>query len=146
MNAVADGGPGLPRYLRASMNRRTAPVVLVPITADQAKGTLNARGIKAIHAPGQSGDADEIIGANCLGLAFFHGLPAVSVAGKPSSVYLIYECFSGYTRVAKKATLLKYLKPHSDGDAILLDLESGGQLLIYWSGTGYSTKFVRKGG
>lgn len=145
VSAVADGGPGFPRYLRTPMVKAAVPVLVIPISADQAKGTLNARGVKAIRLPGQSGDVDESIGANCLGLAFFHGLPAGSISGKPSSVHLLYECFSGYTRVAKGAPLLRHSKPRADSDAVLLDLETGGQLLVYWSGNGYITRLVRRG-
>ena len=145
VSAVTEGGSGLPRYLRTPMVKAAVPVLVIPVSADQAKGTLNARGVKAIRLPGQSGDVDESIGANCLGLAFFHGLPAGSFSGKPSSVHLLYECFSGYTRVANRAHLLRRATPRADSDAVLLDLETGGQLLVYWSGNRYITKLVRRG-
>lgn len=145
VSAVTDGSTGLPRYLRTPMIKSAVPVLVIPVSAAEAKGTLNARGVKAIRLPGQSGGVDENIGANCLGLAFFHGLPASSFSGKPTSVYLLYECFSGYTRVANGAPLLRHSKPRADSDAVLLDLETGGQLLVYWSGNSYITSLVRRG-
>lgn len=64
---------------------------------------------------------------------------------KLSAVHMLYECFSGYTRVAKGSTLLRNAGVHATGEAVLLDLETGGQLLVYWDGGRYRTKLVRLG-
>lgn len=137
--------PAFPRYMRVRLTGAPDPVLLLPVFVDQAKGKLDARGVRAINLPGQDGGVDENIGTNCMGLAFFHGIAATSKPGKPSSVHMLYECFSGYSRVAKGAPMLKPLRPRAVGEAILLDLETGGQVLIYWSAKGYRTKTVRAG-
>lgn len=135
----------LPRYRWARLTVASEPVLLVPVLIDSAKGRLDVRGVKAINVPGQRGSADDNIGANCLGLALFHGMAPDATQSRPSSVHMLYECFSGYTQVAKGAPILRHLKPRPAGEAVLLDLETGGQLLIYWSGNGYRTKIVRIG-
>lgn len=135
----------LPRYMRVRLTRALHSVLLVPVLIDSAKGKLEARGVKAINLPGQSGSADENIGANCMGLAFLHGIAPNATRTEASSVYTLYECFSGYSHVARGAAMLKQLRPGAAGEAVLLDLESGGQLLVYWSESGYKTKMVRSG-
>lgn len=135
----------LPRYMHARLTGTSHSVLLLPVFIDSAKGKLDARGVRAINLPGQIGSADENIGANCMGLAFLHGFDLSAKRSKPSSVYMLYECFSGYSRVAKGAPVLQPLRPAAAGEAVLLDLESGGQLLVYWSRKGYRTKMVRIG-
>lgn len=127
----------MPRYLRVAFTKALPPVLVIPIHVDGAKGTLNARPFKAITEDGYDASPDETIGSNCLALAF---LP-----DRPSEVHMLYECFSGYTRVAKGSTLLRNARVHAAGEAVLLDLETGGQLLVYWDGERYRTKLVRLG-
>lgn len=134
-----------PQYLWARLTGPSDSVLLLPVLIDSVKGTLAVRGVKAISLPGQSGSADDNIGANCMGLAFFHGLTPDARPGKASAVYTLYECFSGYSHVKKGSPILTPLKPRAAGDAVLLDLETGGQLLVYWSAKGYRTKMVRLG-
>lgn len=64
---------------------------------------------------------------------------------KLSSAYILYECFSGYTKVQAGSRLLSKAGVPGQNDAILLDLESGGQMLVYWNGVDYATKYVRNG-
>ena len=135
----------LPRYMWARLTGPSESVLLLPAFIDSVKGKLHVRGVRAINLPGQSGSADENIGTNCMGLAFFHGMAPDARLSKPSSVYTLYECFSGYSHVAKGAPILKPLRPRAAGEAVLLDLETGGQLLVYWAGKGYRTKLVRIG-
>lgn len=143
--AAGEIGSTLPRYMWARLTGPSESILLIPVFIDSMKGRLNVRGVKAIHLPGQSGSADENIGANCMGLAFFHGMAPHATQSKPSSVHTLYECFSGYSHVAKGAPILRPLSPRAAGEAVLLDLESGGQLLVYWTGKGYSTTLVRIG-
>lgn len=134
------------RYMRVAFNDAQPPVLVIPINVDAAKGALSTRPIKVITDNGDDISPDDAIGANCLALAFFHGLPtARKWDTKPSAVYMLYECFSGYTRVAKRATLLRNARVHAAGEAILLELETGGQLLVYWEKGRYRTKLVRMG-
>jgi hypothetical protein len=115
----------------------------VPMHVDKAKGTLDARGIKSITKNAQ-GSVDASIGEHCIGLAFLHGTKG-SKSFKPDSAYLLYECFSGYTKVRAGSQFLTNARVPVHNDAILLDLESGGQMLIYWDSGEYATKYVRTG-
>jgi hypothetical protein len=148
VSLVSDSNAALPRYIAA---RITAPrtgerVLIVPLNVDAAKGTLNARGIRLIDSNDGGDSADDTIGGNCLGLAFFHGaMPPNGLQLQAQKVYLLYECFSGFTRVATNASLLKKARVHAAGEAVLLDLETGGQLLVYWHGGAYHSKIVRLG-
>lgn len=144
--ASSGGVAGMPRYMRVSLTGKRLPVLVVPIHIDDAQGTLNARPIKVVTRDQGNILPDEAVGGKCLALAFFHGLHATKgEAAKPSEVYMLYDCFSGYTRGAKGARLLRDARVHAEGEAVLLDLETGGQLLVYWSGDRYRTKLVRMG-
>lgn len=65
----------MPRYIWVEFTRGSSPVLVIPIHVDGAKGTLNARSIKAITEDGYEISPDETIGSNCLALAFLHDLP-----------------------------------------------------------------------
>lgn len=119
---------------------------MVPIHVDDAKGTLNARRIKVITRDQRGLLPDDVVGANCLSLAFFHGLNSVKEGdAKKSEVYMLYDCFSGYTRVAKSAPILRDAHVSAEGEAVLLGLETGGQLLVYWRDGRYHARLVRMG-
>ena len=133
----------LPRYLRAHLNDDNAEDIVIPIHVDKAKGTLDRRGIKTIKI-GEAHTIDASIGKNCLGLAFLHSASKARPL-KSSAAHMAYECFSGYTTVKAGAQMLTSAEIPVRNDAILLDLESGGQLLIYWNGGTYVSKYVRRG-
>ena len=132
-----------PRYLRASLHNDDLEDLVVAILVDKAKGTLDARGIKPVSVDGQR-SVDAAVGQHCLGLAFLHGSNRTRPF-KPASVYMLYECFSGYAKVRAGAKLLSNAKVPTQNDAVLLDLESGGQMLIYWNNGEYNAKYVRRG-
>ena len=137
-----------PRYLRVAVTSLppNEQVLVVALHVDAAKGALNQRAIKLIATANGEASVDDAIGKNCLGLAFFHGVaPSAAATRAAHSVYFLYECFSGYTRVAQTAPMLKRARVNAEGEAILLDLESGGQLLVYWREGQYRTKLVRLG-
>jgi hypothetical protein len=138
-------GTTMPRYIWTALTGKSTPVLVVPLGPDAAKGTLNAKPIKAILPWSESVQLDDMVGGNCLGLAFFHGLSKTKWGAAPSEVYFLYDCFSDFTRVAAHAPLLRDAHVHAAGEAILLDLETGGQLLVYWSKGRYRTQLVRMG-
>jgi hypothetical protein len=111
---------------------------------DRARGTLSARAITAVPLHGQT-NADAAIGNNCLALGIFHGAGKQSAVQAVSRVFMLYECFFGYTKVRSNAPLMRRAKVKAVGDALLLDLESGGQLLVYWHGDNYRGQYVRLG-
>jgi len=88
----------MPRYIWVEFTRGSSPVLVIPIHVDGAKGTLNARSIKAITEDGYEISPDETIGSNCLALAFLHDLPSVKAREdkrqslKPSATLLPVEC------------------------------------------------------
>jgi hypothetical protein len=132
-----------PRYLRASLNYDDVEDLVVPLYVDKAKGTLDTRGIKPVPPRGER-SVDASIGEHCLGLAFLHG-SGEGQPFKPASAYLAYECFSGYTKVRAGAQLLTNAGVPVHNDAVLLDLENGGQMLIYWRSGEYAERNVRRG-
>lgn len=90
------------------------------------------------------------MGQNCLGLAIFHGASRSWVGELLGTPVLVYECFSG-CRVVRKGTRVRRgpasrgRTPVLKGDALQLDLETGGQTLVYWDGRTYRGFGQREG-
>jgi len=77
---------------------------------------------------------------NCLGIAVSHGL-SVGM-GVPEQKFIMYQCFSSVKLVAKgqkikRGSGSRGRTPVLKGDALALDLETGGTALIYWDGKTY---------
>lgn len=141
---ASDGSTSsFPRYLSVSANSGEASALVVPLHVDRAKGTLDELGIKSISR-NTHGSVDASIGEHCLGLAIVHG-KKWGKSFTPDTAYLLYECFSGYTKIGAGSQLLEHARVPVRNDAILLHLESGGQMLVYWDRGEYATKYVRNG-
>ena len=142
---IHDGGPGLPSYTQANLSKAKLgrPELVLVVDVDRAKGKLNSRAITQISSGDSASTLDDAVGGHCLGLAIFHGMRPGAVADAPSAIYLLYECFSGYSRVRAGAPALKQVA--AAGDGLLLELESGGQSLVYWKNGRYHQKLVRRG-
>jgi hypothetical protein len=144
VEVVVDGTSSLPRYLRGDFNGDGSNDLVVPLIVDRARGTLDAKGITAALLEGET-SADKAIGSYCLALGIFHGDGRRGAEKRTSHVFMLYQCFSGYTKVSAQATLIHRSKVNAVGDTLLLDLESGGQMLVYWHGENYHGHYVRLG-
>ncbi|WP_124452180.1 hypothetical protein [Paucibacter sp. KBW04] len=132
-----------PRYFLLSLNHGDAEDLVIPIHVDKAKGSLDARGIKPISIAGHR-SVDASIGEHCLGLAFLHGNGGTKPF-KSTAASMVYKCFSEYSKIRAGAQLLTGARVPVHSDAVLLDLESGGQMLIYCDSGKYAAKYVRRG-
>lgn len=87
---------------------------------------------------------------NCLGLVVLHGSAKDWDPRAISDKFIIYDCFSSIRHIPKGAPIRRGRKstgppPRLKGDAILLDLESGAQTLVYWDGKTYRGFSIRRG-
>ena len=84
----------------------------------------------------------------CLGVALIHG----SAEGwyTPMEKYMFYACFSDF-RLLRKGQKIRRGRgsvgptPVTTGDALQLEMETGGTVLIYWDGKTYRG-FGQRGG
>jgi hypothetical protein len=79
---------------------------------------------------------------NCLGVAIIHGTPAGWTTPAPGYRYMFYECFSPFRLIHRKQRIrrgddAKGATPVLKGDAIQLELETGGRTIVYWNGHTY---------
>jgi hypothetical protein len=90
------------------------------------------------------------MGHHCLGIAIFQGSsPSWSGATRGAPI-LAYDCFSGCRVIRKGMRVRRSLAsrgrtPVLKGDALQLDLETGGQTLVYWDGRTYRGFCQRNG-
>ena len=78
-------------------------------------------------------------GHHCLGLAIIHDVDATTAGVSPVGRQLFYGCFSSWRLVRKSraAVLARGAIAQPRGDALILDLESGGVLMLYSDGVSY---------
>jgi hypothetical protein len=79
---------------------------------------------------------------NCLGVAIIHGTPAGWTTSPPGNRYMFYECFSPFRLIHRKQRIRRGddasgPTPVLKGDAIQLELETGGRTIVYWNGHTY---------
>jgi hypothetical protein len=149
---VAEMGSGT--YVIGDFNNDGFEDLAVPVNFERDRSEVKSHGVIVIdldpYSPnnGQQIDPTEIKMQNCLGLAIMSG----SSAGwkQPAAKFLSYQCFSslklqpkGRAIVAAKGS--KRRSPRLIGDSVVLDLENGGQTLVYWSGTTFRAFPLRSG-
>lgn len=145
---VSDASPGLPPFVHVAITRRKneQPVLVIPLRIHTVPHEPNMTAIRSIDtfssAPATFAD---VVASNCYSLAFFHKVKATATAPISPELYLLHECFSGYARVKQMSPILRRARIDAAGDAISIDLESGGQMVVYWKNGRYRTKLVRLG-
>jgi len=86
----------------------------------------------------------------CLGVALIHGRAERWDTPEPMEKYMFYACFSDFHLLRKGQKIRRGRgsvgpTPVSTGDALQLDMETGGTVLIYWDGKTYRG-FGQQGG
>ncbi len=89
------------------------------------------------------------MGHHCLGLVIIHGSSRSWNGAMRGAPFLFYDCFSA-CRVIRRGTRLGgdcsgRRSPVLKGDALQLELETGGQSLVYWNGRTYRGFCQRNG-
>jgi hypothetical protein len=120
--------------------------IAVMVNIESATGDLKPHGVRLFdtdpysQSNGMELDPAKLEVHNCSGLAIVHG----SVGGwrKPLAKFMIYNCFSSVKLFAKgsrikRSSQSKGITPRPLGDFLLLDLENGGQAIVYWNGKSY---------
>lgn len=137
-----------PYYLLGDFNGDGNQDIAVQVQAEEQREELRTRGVRYLDInPFSQRNGSELnpvadMGRHCVGIVILHGSsPAWNdkFTGQP---YFFYECFSPFRIVKRGERILhesgaKGQAPVPRGDAIQLDLESGGQTLVYWDGKTY---------
>ena len=132
------------KALRGRMDGDTLEDLIITVLADSARGFLNARPLAVINIHG-SATPDAAIGQKCFGLLVIlrASLRARFEARLPG--HFGYECYSGIRRVPAGAEILRLAGVPSSQDGLLLDLESGGLMLLFWERDRFRFRYVRRG-
>lgn len=128
--------------------------VLVNVEDDRAE--LKKHGVKYLdthplsRTNGSEIDPELAMGHNCIGIAIIHGTAEGWNVATPAAKFLVYDCFSALRLLHRGEKLRRGSgsrgpTPTPKGDAIFLDLETGGTSLIYWNGRTYRGFGLRGG-
>jgi hypothetical protein len=139
---------GNPWYRLGDFNGDGLQDLAVLVLVESGREELLKHGVEYIDIdPFSKGNGSELdpmtdMGQHCLGLAIFQG-SSRSWSGATLGVpVLVYECFSEYRVIGKGMRVRRGLAskgrtPVLQGDALQLELETGGQTLVYWDGRTY---------
>ncbi|HEV8485464.1 MAG TPA: hypothetical protein VGV87_18115 [Blastocatellia bacterium] len=147
---------GNPWYEQGDFNGDGLQDLAVLVLVESGREELRKHGVKYINidpfsrSNGLQLDPLTDMGQHCLGLAILHGSSRSWSGAMLGVPVLVYDCFSG-CRVIKKGTYVRRGRasrarsPVLKGDALQLELETGGQTLVYWDGRTYRG-FARRTG
>ena len=147
---------GNPWYRLGDFNGDGLQDLAVLVLVESGREELRKHGVQFINIdPFSKGNGSEIdpltdMGQHCLGLAIFHG-SSRSWRGETLGVpVLVYDCFSTCRVIMKgmrvrRSDCSSGRSPVLKGDALQLELETGGQTLVYWSGRTYRGFCLRNG-
>ena len=147
-----------PVYVLSDFNGDGFKDVAVVLVIEEGRDELKNHGVRYIDVDPFSrtngrelnpNDGDKM-GHNCLGLVFLHGSAKDWDPRTISDKFFIYDCFSSIRHVPKGVPIRRGRRstgppPRLKGDAIVLDLESGAQTLVYWDGQTYRGFSIRRG-
>jgi hypothetical protein len=145
-----------PVYVLTDFNGDGYLDVAIVVSIEQGRDELKAHGVHYLDVDpfsktnGRELEPNEKMGQNCLGLAILHGSSKQWDLRAVSDKFITYDCFSSIRQVPKGAPIRRGRRstgppPRLKGDAILLDLESGAQSLVYWDGKTYHGFSIRRG-
>ena len=145
-----------PIYVLSDFNGDGFLDVAIVVSIEQGRDEIRSHGVRYLDVDpfsktnGRELEPNEKMGQNCLGLAILHGSSKQWDLRAVSDKFIIYDCFSSIRRVPKGVPIKRGRRstgppPRLKGDAILLDLESGAQSLVYWDGKTYRGFSIRRG-
>jgi len=145
-----------PVYVLSDFNGDGFKDVAVVVVVEEGRDQLKNHGVRYLDVDpfsktnGRELEPTEKMGHNCLGLVFLHGSAKDWDPRTISDKFFIYDCFSSIRQVPKGVPIRRGRTsagppPRLKGDAIVLDLESGAQTLVYWDGKTYRGFSIRRG-
>lgn len=137
-----------PYYILGDFNGDGNQDLAVLVKVESEREELKAQNVKYIDTnPYSKRNGSELdpltdMGHYCLGILVLHGASHSWRDGFISPPYIFYESFSLFRLVKRQDRVQrgdgsKGKTPILTGDAIQLDLETGGQMLVYWDGGTY---------
>jgi hypothetical protein len=145
-----------PVYVLTDFNGDGFLDVAIVVSIEQGRDELKSHGVRYLDVDpfsktnGRELEPNEKMGQNCLGLAILHGSSKQWDLRAVTDKFIVYDCFSSIRRVPKNVPIRRGRRstgppPRLKGDAIVLDLESGAQSLVYWDGKTYRGFSIRRG-
>lgn len=137
-----------PFFLTGDFNGDGKPDIAVLVNIENAREELAAHSVKFIdidpHSRRNGSQIDPLTTSrhNCVGVAIVHGTAAGWTITQPGNRYMFYECFSPFRLIRRNQRIprgngARGTAPVLKGDAIQLELESGGRAIVYWNGHTY---------
>jgi hypothetical protein len=137
-----------PFFLTGDYNGDGNADIAILVNIENGREGLTGHGVKFIdidpHSKQNGVQIDPLSTSNhnCVGVAIIHGTPAGWMTSLPGNRYMFYECFSPFRLIHRKQRLRRGADargptPVLQGDAIELELETGGRTIVYWNGRTY---------
>jgi hypothetical protein len=147
-----------PTYLLGDFNGDGHSDIAIMVIVEEGRDELQRHKVRYIDVdPYSRSNGSQLdpassdgMGRNCLGVAVIHGTSEGWNTSSPAAKFIVYECFSAFRLIPKGQRIRRGSgsrgpTPKPKGDAILLDLETGGTALVYWNGRTYRGFGVRGG-
>jgi hypothetical protein len=137
-----------PYYLLGDFNGDSNQDLAVLVQVEKQRDELRTHQVKYLDIdPFSQRNGSELdpltdMGHHCAGVVVLHGSSPAWKTNFTGQPYLFYECFASFRVMKRSERVLrgagsKGKTPVLRGDAIQLDLETGGQTLVYWDGKTY---------
>lgn len=135
-------------YLLGDFNGDGNQDLAVLVQTESKREELQAHHVKYIDVdPFSKRNGSELdplvdMGHHCVGILVLHGASNVWHDRFINPPYIFYECFSPFRLVKRQDRVQRGAgsegkTPVLRGDAMQLELETGGQTLVYWDGVTY---------
>jgi hypothetical protein len=149
---MTDAGPP---YLMGDFNGDGFPDLAAIVDAENGRAELNDHGVIVLNVNAGSPENGRRIqpsslGMHCAGVAIMHGTKDGWTNSDVREKFLFYQCFAPFSLIKKgsrieRGSASRGPTPKLLGDAIHLELETGGSALVYWDGSTYRGFALRNG-